>query len=410
MSDSIFAWQPPASVADNDDADSTINWSEGQNPSTVNNSARAVMARVSEFLSDLLTLKTTGGTGAAYTVTATQQPASLPNGFTVYLLPHATNTGTCTLNVNGLGAKPLRLTSAANAAAGDIVINKPIHATYYETGNEFLVDAANASGALTDIVGDTTPQLGGPLDTNGQGINESEGAAVASAATPDIWATDGNTVHITGTTQIDDFADAPRIGARRKLVFDGALTLTHGSGITLPGGANITTAAGDMAEVYADAVNAFRVVYTKADGTAVVASTGGGPSVGTNAIIRTNAKNIITDITLSDHETTFTADAGADTLSVGTDDGFADEDTVYLTTTGTLPAGLSTSTEYYVVSAAASTLQLAATNGGSAINITDAGTGTHTIYQAINGMSAGPITIESGHTVTIPEGSTWSIV
>jgi hypothetical protein len=272
--------------------------------------------------------------------------------------------------------------------------------------------ATGADGAdgTSNIVLDTTPQLGGPLDTNDQAINESEGAAVASAATPDIWATDGNTVHITGTTQIDDFADAPRIGARRKLVFDGALTLTHGSGITLPGGANITTAAGDMAEVYADAVNAFRVVYTKADGTAVVASTGGGPSVGTNAIIRTNAKNIITDITLSDHETTFTADAGADTLSVGTDDGFADEDTVYLTTTGTLPAGLSTSTEYYVVSAAASTLQLAATNGGSAINITDTGTGTHTIYQAINGMSAGPITIESGHTVTIPEGSTWSIV
>ena len=171
-SDSIFAWQPPASVADNDDADSTINWSEGQNPSTVNNSARAVMARVSEFLSDLLTLKTTGGTGAAYTVTATQQPASLPNGFTVYLLPHATNTGTCTLNVNGLGAKPLRLTSAANAAAGDIVINKPIHATYYETGDEFLVDAANASGALTDIVGDTTPQLGGQLDVNGNAIGD----------------------------------------------------------------------------------------------------------------------------------------------------------------------------------------------------------------------------------------------
>ena len=142
-SDSIFAWQPPASVADNDDADSTINWSEGQNPSTVNNSARAVMARVSEFLSDLLTLKTTGGTGAAYTVTATQTPASLPDGFAIRLLPHATNTGTCTLNVSSLGAKPLRLVSGTNAAAGDIVTNKPILATYHLSGDEFLVDAAD---------------------------------------------------------------------------------------------------------------------------------------------------------------------------------------------------------------------------------------------------------------------------
>jgi len=175
MSDSIFAWQPPASVADNDDADITINWSEGQNPSTVNNSARAVMARVSEFLSDLLTLKTTGGTGAAYTVTATQAPASLPNGFTVYLLPHATNTGTCTLNVSSLGAKPLRITSGSNAAAGDIVINKPIRATYYLTGDEFLIDAANVSGIsgyLQDVVDDLTPQLGGQLDVNGQAIGD----------------------------------------------------------------------------------------------------------------------------------------------------------------------------------------------------------------------------------------------
>ena len=175
MSDSIFAWQPPASVADNDDADSTINWSEGQNPSTVNNSARAVMARVSEFLSDLLTLKTTGGTGAAYTVTATQTPASLPDGFAIRLLPHATNTGTCTLNVSSLGAKPLRLVSGTNAAAGDIVINKPILATYHLSGDEFLVDAANVSGIsgyLQNVVEDTTPSLGGQLDVNGNAIGD----------------------------------------------------------------------------------------------------------------------------------------------------------------------------------------------------------------------------------------------
>ena len=131
-----------------------------------------MMARHAEFISDLLGLKATAGTGAAYTVTATQSPASLPHGFTVYLLPHATNTGTCTLNVNSLGAKPLRLTSATNATAGDIKINKPIRATYYLTGDEFLIDAANVSGALTSLVDDTTPQLGGQLDINGNAIGD----------------------------------------------------------------------------------------------------------------------------------------------------------------------------------------------------------------------------------------------
>jgi len=152
------------------------------------------------------------------------------------------------------------------------------------------------------------------------------------------------------------------------------------------------------------------VLAPDGDGSGLTGITGGGPSKGTNSVIRTNAINIIEDITLSDHSTTFTADAWADTISVGTDDGYANEDRVYLTTTGTLPAGLSASTEYHVVTVAASTLQLSATNGGTAIDITDAGTGTHTIYQAINGTSAGPITIESGHTITIPDGSTWSIV
>lgn len=40
MNDSLFAWEPTASASDNDDADSTINWRENQNPDTVNNSAR----------------------------------------------------------------------------------------------------------------------------------------------------------------------------------------------------------------------------------------------------------------------------------------------------------------------------------------------------------------------------------
>ena len=138
-------------------------------------------------------------------------------------------------------------------------------------------------------------------------------------------------------------------------------------------------------------------------------STSGGPSAGTNAIIRTNATNIIEDITLYDHATTFDTSA-TDTLNVGTDNDFANEDVVYVTTTGTLPTGLAIETKYYVISATATTMKLSTTNGGSAVSIThSSGSGTHTIYQAINGYSAGPITIESGHTVTIPYGSTWSV-
>lgn len=102
-------------------------------------------------------------------------------------------------------------------------------------------------------------------------IAEAEGAAVASAATTNIWVDDGNTVHITGTTTITSFGTAPQAGARQWVIFDGALTLTHGANLSLPGSANITTAANDMAMVYADTTTQFDVLYFKADGGAIAA-------------------------------------------------------------------------------------------------------------------------------------------
>jgi hypothetical protein len=113
------------------------------------------------------------------------------------------------------------------------------------------------------------------LGTIAQDINEAKGADVASATTTTIWVTDGNFIHITGTTTITSFGTAPQAGAERTIVFDGILTLTHNAtSLILPGGANITTAAGDRAIVRAEtAANARVISYVKADGTSVVGST-----------------------------------------------------------------------------------------------------------------------------------------
>ena len=71
-------------------------------------------------------------------------------------------------------------------------------------------------------------------------------ADVASAATTNLSATSSN-VRITGTTTITSFGTADS-GLMRNLRFAAALTLTHNaSSLILPGGANITTAAGDTA-------------------------------------------------------------------------------------------------------------------------------------------------------------------
>ena len=84
---------------------------------------------------------------------------------------------------------------------------------------------------------------------------------------------------------------------------------------------------------------------------------------------------------------TFTADAGTDTCTYTSTASFPSNilvgTRVRLTTTTTLPGGLATATDYYVIKVSDSTFKLATTYAnaiaGTAINITDAGTGTHTI-------------------------------
>lgn len=70
-------------------------------------------------------------------------------------------------------------------------------------------------------------------------------ADIASATTTDIGAQNTNFLRVTGTTTITGFGT--NYNGPRFLRFAGALTLTHGSALVLPGGANITTAAGDVA-------------------------------------------------------------------------------------------------------------------------------------------------------------------
>lgn len=95
------------------------------------------------------------------------------------------------------------------------------------------------------------------------------GSDVASASTIDLDSATGNLVDVTGTTTIT--AITLSSGRERTVRFTGALTLTHGASLVLPGGANITTAAGDFAIFRGYAAGVVRcVLYTKATGKAVI--------------------------------------------------------------------------------------------------------------------------------------------
>ena len=96
---------------------------------------------------------------------------------------------------------------------------------------------------------------------------------VASAATTNIGAAASNRVRVTGTTTITSLGTIAA-GACRTVTFAGILTLTHNAAsLILPGGANITTAAGDVAEFESLGAGNWRCTgYMRASGQAVSVS------------------------------------------------------------------------------------------------------------------------------------------
>lgn len=106
--------------------------------------------------------------------------------------------------------------------------------------------------------------------------NESKSANVASAAALDLASATTPYVHVTGTTTVTSITTL-QAGTRRRVVFDGILTLTHnGTSLILPTGSNITTAAGDVAVFVSEGSGNWRCVdYTRANGTALSGGAGG---------------------------------------------------------------------------------------------------------------------------------------
>ena len=106
MSGSTYDWSTTASS--NTTADGDINWAEGQDPNTVNDSARQMMGRIAEFLEDLCGTQTVAGTANAITGTLDSGFTTLANKRIMALRPASDNTGAVTINVNSIGAKAIR--------------------------------------------------------------------------------------------------------------------------------------------------------------------------------------------------------------------------------------------------------------------------------------------------------------
>ncbi len=104
-------------------------------PSAVNDGVRGLMAAAAKYRDDMAGAIVTAGTSTAYTVFSYQGFDTLAHlgGLAIAFTPHTGNGATVTLNVDGLGAKPLRSAPGVELPAAVLVQGTPYVATYNNT-------------------------------------------------------------------------------------------------------------------------------------------------------------------------------------------------------------------------------------------------------------------------------------
>jgi len=299
----FYNWSTTSNT--NATADGTVNWQEGQSPSSVNDSARAMMARLREWGNDIAGAIVTGGTSTAYTVTSNQVFDSLThlNGQMIAFTPHATSTNAVgvdvTLNVDSLGTKPIRMQPSVMLPSGTLVLGTPYIALYNSSDAVFYLQNmtnpyAIPLGGGIDFWGSTTPNSSFAFPT-GQAISRTTYATLFSLLGTTYGSGDGST-----TFNLPD--KTGRVSAMKET---SATRLTSaGSGID---GATLGSAGGAQSKTL---VTANLPAYTPT-GTVAVTNTGGTAGANSSATGGLNAggTNVLTSPQNISSSATFTGTA-----------------------------------------------------------------------------------------------------
>ena len=156
----VFKWSQTA--ASNNTADNSINWSEGQSPSSINNSARAMMAAVAKWRDDMSGNLVTAGSSTAYTLTTNQTFTALTDGIMVTVRIDETSGATPTLNVDSLGAKAIQAPAGTAIGTGALVAGQ-VYPFVYDSGEDaWIVHGGTPFSTLSIAAGGTGSSLSDP--------------------------------------------------------------------------------------------------------------------------------------------------------------------------------------------------------------------------------------------------------
>ena len=155
---------------------------------------------------------------------------------------------------SGLSAVSYGILSAVNPSNPLLIDTYPVVSGSADKTKKLRFEVDGFTTATTRVVT--------PPDYDHRIMSQTKGADIASAATVNLDTATGDLVDVTGTTTITAITLAE--GKMATVRFTGVLTLTNGASLVLPGGLNITTAAGDVAILRGYAAGVVRCVNYQA--------------------------------------------------------------------------------------------------------------------------------------------------
>lgn len=170
------------------------------------------------FLGAVIVTGTDGGAANAYTLTpANPLPAYTPKMLAVFQ-PTAGNTGAATLNISGLGAKPIVSVAGVPLVAGDLTAGR-YYSTFYD-GTSFRLDNVTQNYVDQTIISGTVPGVNDPAN-NGKVFTSVNGVGTWTGR--DLRGQPALDKGNSGTTaQVVNYAD----GEGQTLTMTGAHSLT----------------------------------------------------------------------------------------------------------------------------------------------------------------------------------------
>lgn len=152
-------------------ANNTARFPEGMFPSLVNNNLRELEAIIARWAKDTTDgFVTTTGSGTAYEAASNRTLSAYYDGLQLILELHTTSGASPTLDIDEVGAQSLVWNDGTAVGSGQLPSGAFVHVIYDLTNTNWVV-LSLASG-LSALVDDTSPQLGGQLDVNGNPLGD----------------------------------------------------------------------------------------------------------------------------------------------------------------------------------------------------------------------------------------------